>query len=144
VGAAGEHRNPVPTVDAIIEIGDRIVLIERRNEPVGWALPGGFVDYGESVAQACRREALEETGLQVDLVELFHVYADPARDRRLHTVSTVFIARAQGEPRAGDDAAGARLFHRDRLPAPIVFDHALILADYFRYKDAGVRPPPDR
>jgi len=146
---AATQRNPVPTVDAIIEVGDgafppRIVLIRRRNPPVGWALPGGFIDAGETAAQAARREALEETGLEIELVELFHVYSDPARDPRQHTLSTVFLARARGEPRAGDDAAGAALFSRDALPSPIVFDHGLILADYFRYRDQGSRPPPDR
>jgi 8-oxo-dGTP diphosphatase len=140
----GEFKNPTPTVDAIIEIGDRIVLIERAHEPRGWALPGGFVDEGETVARACRREAMEETGLDIELVELFHVYSDPRRDARKHTVSTVFIARASGAPRAGDDAAGAALFRRDQLPAPLVFDHGLILADYFRYRDGGGRPPPER
>ena len=87
---------------------------------------------------------MEETGLDIELVELFHVYSDPRRDARKHTVSTVFIARASGEPRAGDDAAGAGLFRRDQLPAPIVFDHGLILADYVRYRDGGGRPPPER
>jgi len=146
---AGSHRNPVPTVDAIVEVGDgggatRIVLIRRRNPPHGWALPGGFVDVGETVADAARREVREETGLQVDLLELFHVYSDPRRDSRLHTVSTVFLARASGEPQAGDDAAGAGLFTRDDLPSPLAFDHGLILADYFHYRDSGLRPPPDR
>jgi len=140
------YKNPVPTVDAIIEIGDqrRIVLIERKNEPHGWALPGGFVDYGETVAAAAVREALEETGLAVELTELFHVYSDPARDARLHTVSTVFLARAQGEPKGADDAARAELFGLDELPSPLAFDHGTILADYRRYRDRGERPPAER
>lgn len=140
------HRNPIPTVDAIIEIGagGGIVLIERANEPHGWALPGGFVDYGETVAAAAVREAREETGLDVDLVELFHVYSDPDRDQRQHTMSTVFIARASAAPVAADDAADARVFALDALPSPLCFDHARILADYRRYRDSGQRPPPTR
>jgi 8-oxo-dGTP diphosphatase len=143
---SNKHRNPVPTVDAIIEIGPdrKIVLIERKNEPRGWALPGGFVDYGETVAAAAVREAREETELEVELVELFHVYSDPARDTRLHTASTVFIARADGDPVGADDAARAELFALNELPEPLAFDHALILADYARYRRDGTRPPPER
>ncbi|HOS39888.1 MAG TPA: NUDIX hydrolase [Spirochaetota bacterium] len=131
------YRNPAPTVDIIIEIEDAatgalrgIVLIERENPPHGWAIPGGFVDYGESVEHAAEREALEETSLRVRLVRQFHVYSDPARDPRQHTISTVFVARAQGEPAGADDALTARIFAIDALPAPLVFDHAQILADY--------------
>ncbi|HNV46771.1 MAG TPA: NUDIX hydrolase [Spirochaetota bacterium] len=131
------YRNPAPTVDIIIEIEDAatsalrgIVLIERKNPPHGWAIPGGFVDYGESVEHAAEREALEETSLRVRLVRQFHVYSDPARDPRQHTISTVFVARAQGEPAGADDALTARIFAIDALPAPLVFDHAQILADY--------------
>jgi len=140
------YRNPVPTVDAIIEVGPerKIVLIERKNPPHGWALPGGFVDYGEPLAAAARREALEETGLEVELIELFHVYSAPDRDPRQHTVSTVFLARADAPPQGGDDAARAELFDLDQLPSPLVFDHAQILADYLRYRNQGLRPPPDR
>ncbi len=127
------YRNPVPTVDIIIEVGERIVLIERRNPPPGWALPGGFVDYGESFEAAARREAREETGLEVEGLAQFHTYSDPGRDPRLHTASTVFIGQATGTPRAGDDAARARLFTAEELP-PLAFDHATILADYFRRK----------
>jgi 8-oxo-dGTP diphosphatase len=140
----GSYRNPVPTVDIIIEIDGRIVLIERKNDPVGWALPGGFVDYGETLATAARREAKEETELDVDIVELFHMYSDPSRDARLHTISAVFIARGSGEPVGADDAAIARLFAPDELPDPLVFDHALIVKDYYRYRDTGERPPADR
>ena len=128
------YRNPLLTVDIIIECGDGIVLIERRNPPSGWALPGGFVDYGESLEAAAVREAAEETSLAVRLVEQMHTYSDPGRDPRHHTVSTVFIARADGVPRGADDALKARIFKAENLPAPIVFDHTAILKDYFAYK----------
>lgn len=123
-------RNPVPTVDIIIEINNSIVLIERKNPPHGWALPGGFVDYGESFETAAVREAREETGLAVTDLQQFRTYSDPGRDERMHTASTVFIARAEGRPIAGDDAGKAALFTRDTLPE-LAFDHARILADYF-------------
>ena len=140
------YRNPTPTVDVLIELDDRpgtIVLIERRNEPVGWALPGGFVDEGEFLIDAAVREAKEETGLDVEVRELFHAYSDPARDARQHTVSTVFIGRAAGAPAGSDDAARAEVFALDALP-PLVFDHATIVADYVAYRSAGTRPPPRR
>ena len=124
------HKNPLPTVDIIIETMGGIVLIERKNKPFGWALPGGFVDYGESMEQAALREALEETGLQVTLMRQLKTYSDPARDPRHHTISTVFIATADGSPRAGDDAAKAEIFVQQNLPY-LVFDHAKILEDYF-------------
>jgi 8-oxo-dGTP diphosphatase len=138
------HRNPVPTVDAIIEVPGGIVLIRRRNPPPGWALPGGFVDYGETLSAAAVREAREETGLDVSLTELFHVYSDPARDPRQHTIATVFIGTATGVPVGGDDAAEAKVFAAAALPSPLAFDHAQILADYFTYKRTGRRPPYDR
>jgi 8-oxo-dGTP diphosphatase len=138
------HRNPVPTVDAIIEVTGGIVLIRRRNPPPGWALPGGFVDYGETLAAAAVREAREETGLEVSLTELFNVYSDPARDPRQHTIATVFIGTATGLPVGGDDAAEAAVFTAVSLPAPLAFDHARILEDYFVYKRTGRRPPYDR
>jgi 8-oxo-dGTP diphosphatase len=128
------YRNPLLTVDIIIECRDGIVLIERRNPPLGWALPGGFVDYGESLEAAAVREAAEETSLEVRLVEQMHTYSDPGRDPRHHTVSTVFIAKADGIPRAADDALKAEVFNAENLPTPIVFDHPAILKDYFTYK----------
>ena len=140
------YQNPTPTVDVIIELADRpgtVVLIERANPPLGWALPGGFVDRGEWVADAAIREAKEETGLDVELGELFHVYSDPARDQRQHTMSTVFLGRAAGAPTGSDDAARAGVFALDALP-PLVFDHATILADYAAYRATGRRPPPRR
>jgi 8-oxo-dGTP diphosphatase len=137
-----KFRNPLPTVDIIIEVGGRIVLIERKNPPHGWALPGGFVDYGESLENAAIREAKEETSLEVALVEQFHSYSDPRRDSRHHTVSTVFIGTAQGEPQAADDAKEARLFNENHLPDVIVFDHRQILRDYFTFKKTGGRPRP--
>jgi len=137
-----KYRNPLLTVDIIIEIDGGIVLIERKNPPHGWALPGGFVDYGESLESAAVREAQEETTLDVELTEQFYSYSDPRRDARHHTVSTVFIATAAGSPRGADDAKLARIFYQDQLPTPIVFDHAQILADYFYFRKTGHRPKP--
>ncbi len=135
--------NPLLTVDIIIEVtGGGIVLIQRKNPPHGWALPGGFVDYGESLERAALREAREETSLDVKLVEQFHTYSDPRRDPRHHTVSTVFIAAAQGTPRGADDAKVAQVFRQNELPRPVAFDHARILADYFDFKKTGQRPKP--
>lgn len=131
-------RNPVPTVDIIIEVGAEIVLIKRQNPPYGWALPGGFVDYGESYENAALREALEETGLAVQHLIQFHTYSDPGRDPRQHTASTVFISQACHKPTAGDDAAEAGLFTEDNLPE-LVFDHGRILADYFAARKAKVQ-----
>jgi len=127
----GKHRNPLPTVDIIIQYRGGVVLIRRRNPPEGWALPGGFVDYGESLEDAAVREAREETGLDVRLLRQFHTYSDPARDARFHTVTTVYIAVADGELEAGDDAAAAAVFTKDSLPDDIAFDHRDILMDYF-------------
>jgi ADP-ribose pyrophosphatase YjhB (NUDIX family) len=133
--------NPLLTVDIIIEVGGAgIVLIERKNPPYGWALPGGFVDYGESLETAAVREAKEETSLDVQLVEQFHTYSDPKRDLRHHTVSTVFIASAAGTPRGADDAKVARVYRESDLPSAIVFDHPRILREYFAYKQTGARP----
>lgn len=135
-----DYKNPTPTVDCIIELpGERIVLIRRANPPVGWALPGGFVDEGEPLHAAAAREAKEETGLDVELVEQFFTYSDPKRDPRKHTLSTVYIGRASGEPQGADDAAEARAFKLDALPADLCFDHGTILADYLTYKRTGQR-----
>jgi ADP-ribose pyrophosphatase YjhB (NUDIX family) len=133
------YKNPLPTVDIIIEDMDGIVLVARKNKPLGWALPGGFVDYGESLEQAAVREALEETGLQVTLQRQLKTYSAPDRDPRFHTLSTVFIATADGLPKAGDDADRTGIFTRHNLP-PLVFDHAEILADYFALKDNASCP----
>jgi 8-oxo-dGTP diphosphatase len=133
------RRNPLPTVDIIIETGGGIVLVARKNPPYGWAIPGGFVDYGESLEAAAAREALEETGLVVRLQGQFHTYSDPHRDPRHHTISTVFIAAAEGEPRGGDDAKEARIFTEDQIP-PLVFDHDKIIDDYLRFKKHSARP----
>jgi len=143
----GPFRNPTPTVDVLIEVDGHpgtVVLIARRNQPQGWAIPGGFVDEGEYLADAAVREAKEETELDVELTELFHCYSDPSRDPRSHTVSTVFLARAAGTPSGSDDAAEAQVFALDALPSPIVFDHATILADYIAYRASGKRPPVRR
>jgi 8-oxo-dGTP diphosphatase len=135
-----QFKNPLPTVDCIIELpGDRIVLIRRKNPPLGWALPGGFVDQGERLDLAAVREVKEETGLDVQLVEQFFTYSDPNRDPRKHTISTVFIGRAQGEPVGSDDAAEAKTFPVDALPRELCFDHGTILADYLTYKRTGQR-----
>lgn len=133
-------KNPVPTVDCIVELPrDRIVLIRRKHPPEGWALPGGFVDEGETLHAACVREVKEETGLEVDLSEQFFTYSDPARDPRKHTLSTVYIGWAEGEPSGSDDAAEARAFTLDSLPSPLCFDHETILSDYATYKRTGKR-----
>jgi len=123
------YANPVPTVDVVIEYAGGLVLIERKNEPLGWALPGGFVDVGETLETAARREALEETGLDLGALQLLGVYSDPRRDPRQHTISTVYVAQGRGQLKAGDDAAAARVYNLDALPA-LCFDHAQILADY--------------
>ena len=133
-------KNPVPTVDIIIENGEGIVLIERANPPFGWAIPGGFVDYGESLEDAARREALEETGLKVELLQQFHSYSDPLRDVRQHNISTVFIARAEGVPKADTDAKQAVIYPLNAFPEPLVFDHAKILADYVQWLVSGEPP----
>lgn len=136
---------PLLTVDIIIEMTDRpgrpIVLIERRNPPHGWALPGGFVDVGETLQLAAVREAREETSLDVQITKLLGNYSDPGRDPRFHTVSAVYIATAQGEARAADDAANLGLFAPSECPA-LAFDHEQIIADYLRYLKTGAAPPP--
>jgi 8-oxo-dGTP diphosphatase len=137
------QRVPRVTVDVVIEHrAGGVVLIRRRHPPPGWAIPGGFVDYGETVEDAARREAAEETGLAVALRELFGVYSDPRRDARGHTVSIVFIASADGIPHAADDAADVGIFAPENPPAPLAFDHGRILADYLAYRRTGRRPSP--
>lgn len=125
-----KYRNPVPTVDIIINYQGGIILIKRKNPPHGWALPGGFVDYGEFLEQAASREAMEETGLTLKNLQQFHAYSDPTRDSRLHTITTVFSADGSGILEAGDDAAQAAIFQAQTLP-PLAFDHEQILTEYF-------------
>lgn len=135
-------QTPLLTVDLIIEMpGGRIVLVERAHEPFGWALPGGFVDVGETLEQAALREAREETRLMVELHLLLGAYSDPRRDPRGHTASVVFVASAHGKPQGGDDAGRAELFAPLDLP-PLAFDHALILSDYRAWKETGKLPAP--
>jgi ADP-ribose pyrophosphatase YjhB (NUDIX family) len=124
-------RNPIPTVDLIIEYNEGIILIKRKNPPEGWALPGGFVDYGETLEAAAVREAKEETGLNVELLRQFHAYSDPKRDPRHHTITIVFIARAKGKAIAGDDAKEIGISNKNTLPDQIAFDHRDIINDYF-------------
>ena len=135
-----KYKNPIPTVDIIIEMKKKtgkpgIVLIKRKNPPFGWALPGGFVDYGESLEQAAIREAKEETCLEIQLETQFHSYSDPKRDPRKHTITTVFIASARGIPRAQDDAAEIGIFDQEEIHFPLAFDHKRILKDYFTSRD---------
>jgi 8-oxo-dGTP diphosphatase len=136
---------PVIAADALIELVDRpgnpIVLIERRNPPYGWAIPGGFVDVGETFEAAAIREAKEETSLDVELVVLLGIYSNPQRDPRGHTVTAVYIARARGEPQAADDAKNLGVFAPEQLPGPLAFDHALVLEDYRRWRECGVVAP---
>ncbi len=137
---------PHLAADIIIELVDRperpIVLIERRNPPPGWAIPGGFVDIGESIEQAALREAREETALQITLTTLLGVYSDPRRDARGHTASAVYVAVARGTPRAQDDAAAVGIFNPEDLPANLAFDHRRILTDYLAYRQTGKLPLP--
>ena len=125
------YRNPFPTVDIIIEVKGGIVLIQRNNPPYGWAIPGGFVDYGETLEEAAVREAKEETNLDVELVSQLGAYSGPDRDPRQHTISFVFVARAKGTPEPSDDASDAGVFDLASLPETMAFDHKEILRDYF-------------
>ena len=134
------HRNPFPTVDIIIEINGGIILIERKNPPFGWALPGGFVDYGERLEDAVIREAKEETSLEVDNLRLLGCYSDPERDSRMHTISTVYVGTGFGTPCAADDALNLANFRLDSLPEQLCFDHARILTDYAAWKISHQQP----
>ena len=129
--AVFRYRNPFPTVDIIIRVQGGIVLIERKNPPYGWALPGGFVDYGESLETAALREAKEETSLDIKLISQLGAYSDPRRDPRRHTISVVFIAEAKGNPVGADDALSAKIFYEGELPDNMAFDHREICMDYF-------------
>ena len=135
------YRNPTPTVDIIIHKDGKILLIKRKNPPFGWALPGGFVDEGETVEQAAIREAKEETGLDVQLETLLYVYSDPRRDMRQHTLSIVFTASSNGTPVAADDATDLGYYSFKELPK-LAFDHAEIIADYKVFLESGNRPHP--
>jgi len=135
-----KYKHPIPTIDIIIEIErengqEGIILIQRKNPPHGWALPGGFVDYGESLEEAAVREAKEETSLDIRLKSQFHTYSDPKRDPRKHTISTVYVATAQGKPKAKDDAQDIGIFTKEEIDFPLAFDHRKILADYFKQKN---------
>ena len=137
-------QTPTLAADAIIELVDLperpIVLIERRNPPPGWAIPGGFVDIGESVPDAAMREALEETSMEVKLHCLLGCYSDPSRDPRGHTVSMIYVAQAHGEPVAADDAASVGIFDPAHIDVPLAFDHDKILRDYLEYRHTGIVP----
>jgi 8-oxo-dGTP diphosphatase len=133
---------PSIAVDVIIEYGGGIVLIERKNEPFGWAIPGGFVDVGESLEVAAVREAKEETSLDVELCDLLYVYGKPERDRRGHTVSVIYSGRGTGELKAADDAKKAKVYSQADLPSDLAFDHQEILDDYFSFRKTGIRPTP--
>jgi 8-oxo-dGTP diphosphatase len=127
-------------VDIIVQCAGGVVLVNRRYPPLGWALPGGFVEEGESLESAALREALEETGLQIRLAEQFFTYADPSRDPRRHTITTVYLAGAEGTPEGGDDATVARVWPWSRLPQSLCFDPERILHDVERYLETGHRP----
>ncbi len=136
---------PLIAADAIIELADLpgrpIVLIERRYPPAGWAIPGGFVDVGESLENAAVREAKEETGLEVRLKALLGIYSNPERDPRGHTATAVYVAEASGTPVAADDAKNVVITPMDGLPAPLAFDHAMVLEDYRRFRESGAVAP---
>ena len=140
-----EYRAPLPTVDIIIECQTQenqkgVVLIMRNREPRMWALPGGFCEYGESLEQAAVREAEEETGLKIKLMNQFQTYSDPSRDPRHHSITTVFVATSSGKPVAGDDADEVGVFNKGNIPEMMAFDHREILNDYFLYEETGSRP----
>jgi len=126
-------------VDIIIKVQGGVILILRKNPPYGWALPGGFIDYGESAEDAAIREAREETSLEISDLKLLSVYSDPNRDPRYHTISTVFIANGKGIPRAGDDAAQIQVFGQNSFPADLAFDHNKILDDFLEAQKNDVQ-----
>lgn len=136
---------PLLAADILIELIDQpdrpFVLIERAYPPFGWAVPGGFVDIGETVEQAAIREAQEETCLDITLTALLGIYSSPKRDPRNHTVTAVYIAEAVGMPQAADDAKNFGIFTFDNLPPVLAFDHAQVLADYRNYRTTGKTTP---
>ena len=137
------YKKPSVTVDLIVfTVHDddlKVLLIERGNTPFkgSWAIPGGFVDYGESLESSAVREAKEETGLDIENLHQFHTYSQPGRDPRGHTISTVFIAKGKGIPKASDDAIDIGIFIKDNLPENLAFDHRQILEDYFKNRKIG-------
>jgi 8-oxo-dGTP diphosphatase len=151
-----QYKNPKPTVDIVILMEanvddefekDKLVLIKRKNPPYGWALPGGFVDEGESYEHAAVREAKEETSLDIYLTEQFHTYSDPKRDPRQHTASTVFIGLTEDEqePKAADDATEIKVVtFEEALSMDLAFDHRRIVQDVLDYFVSGERPTPER
>ena len=141
---APKATNIVVAVTAFVQDEHGRLLMIRRTDNDLYSIPGGMQDVGETIGHTVIREVKEETGLDCEIVELFHVYSDPSRDKRKHTVSTVFIGRAKGTPVGSDDAARAIVCKPDALPQPLVFDHPTIVADYVAYKQRGVRPPPRR
>ena len=136
---------PSLAADAIVELvhlpGRPIVLIERKNPPYGWAIPGGFVDIGETLEAAAIREAKEEISLDIELVTLLGMYSNPTRDPRGHTITAVYVATSTGQPLAADDAKHLDIFTLDNLPSPLAFDHAMVLADFRRYREHGELAP---
>ena len=133
------QNGPFSTVDAIIEINGGVILIQRSNPPFGFALPGGFVDYNESLEDAVRREMKEETDLDLEDLKQFHTYSEPGRDPRFHTICTVFLAKGKGKPKAGDDAASLKVVKLEEIEKlNFAFDHKKILSDYLIYKKGGI------
>ncbi len=136
-----EYMNPKPTVDILVDYGGKALLIRRKNPPYGWAIPGGYIDYGESAEDAAIREIREEAGIEVTGLAQFHTYSNPGRDPRHHTITLVFTAESADTPRAGDDAEAYGLFGEHELPSPLVFDHAKVLADYFQSRRSHRNAP---